>query len=320
MKRFRTYWLLALAATLAASFYPLYMGFRIISDMCTQGVVHAEEYPKYIIPYTPLSLALIFAVACMPLLLKYVKKLPVLTASLLSLVVFFVFELLFELKVIIETNITSYTSTLEDWQMFMCYIPPDTMETRTWTEVNVLMGEYSPTFKLHFYLISIIIIITVINSLYGFGQMIRTKNHARQKALIIQSICTALFLGLCILACFTAFFRDGDILVSPLSASLMGLFFVLMGVTAGTYIGSFCIGKRQLFSIWIPSAAALLTALMMYIGEMFLLDGNLYLLGTGFFFRNIPGIILAPVDILVLLVSAGITMLLCRFFNRKKRT
>jgi len=178
------------------------------------------------------------------------------------------------------------------------------------------MGNYSPAFKLHFYVISVVLILTVLNCLYGFGQMIKTGEKKRLKSLILQSISSFIFIGLCILACFTAFWRDGNIHVSPLSAALMALFFILLGVTIGIYIGSFLLGKRKFVSVGIPGLVASAMTLLMYIGEMILLHGHLYLFGTGFLFSSIPGIILSPADILVIAMAGWLTALICTLLNR----
>ena len=315
MKSFKKYWIFALIGTLAASFYPLYMGVRVVLDMIVRGTVLGEDFPKYIIPYTPIAVAVITAVAFMPLLFKFLKRFVTLAASCLSLGVFFAAEWLLESKVIVTTTVEA---TLESWQMYMCYVPPDLFETRTWKAVDVLIGNYSPVFKLHFYLISAVLVIAVVNCLYGFAQMIRTGSRTRCRALIVQSVCTAFFLGLCILACFTAFFRDGEITVSPLSAMLMGLFFVGLGVTAGSYAGSFLIGKRKSVSVLVPAGIAALLTLVMYIGEMCLLDGHLYRFGWGFIFDGIDGIVLAPIDILIVILAGGVSAVICGALNRKK--
>lgn len=313
MSNFKKYWITVLIGTLTVSFYPLYMGYRVIFDMIKNGTVYKEDYPKYIIPYTPIALAVIAAVILMPLLLKYAKKFAYITASAFSLAVFFISELLFESKVIVTSTVET---TLESWQMYMCYVPPEGYETRTWKAVDVLIGDYSPTFKVHFYLISVVLIIAILNCLYGFAKVIRTKDRSRLPALNVQSVCTALFLGLCILACFTAFFRDGEITVSPLSAILMSLFFVVLGVTVGTYAASFLMGRKKLFSVFIPLLIASLVTLLMYIGEMLLLSGHLYSFGTGFIFTSIPGIVLAPVDILIIILSGGITAYISHLLNK----
>jgi hypothetical protein len=52
------------------------MGARVVSDMITHGTVYAEDYPKYNIPYTPISLSVIFGVALMPPLTKITKNMP----------------------------------------------------------------------------------------------------------------------------------------------------------------------------------------------------------------------------------------------------
>ena len=138
------------------------------------------------------------------------------------------------------------------------------------------------------------------------------------KALILQAVSSLMFLGLCILACFTAFWRDGSLQVSPLSATLMAVFFLLMGVTAGIFAGSFLLGRRRILSVTLPAILASAMTLLMYIGEMILLNGHLYCFGTGFFFTGLPSIVLAPVDLLIVIAAGGVTALLFAGLNRKK--
>lgn len=316
-KTFRKYYLFSLLGVLLASCYPIYMGISVIVDMIRYGTVYAENYPKYIIPYTPIALALLVCVALIPVALKYFKKYTLLFGTVISTVLFFVFEFILERTVTVTRTVTGIFSTLEDWQMYMCYVPPNSFEERTWTEVDVLMGEYSPAFKLHFYIISIVLIISILNCFYGFAKMIHTGDKSRRKSLVIQSVASGSFLGMCIWACFTAFYRNGDIQVSALSAVLMSVFFVLFGVTVGIYIESFTLSKKPLLSVWLPSVSAAVVTLVMYIGEMILLSGHLYRFGDGFFFAGIPGIALAPVDIVVILGSGVMTAIIASFVRNK---
>ena len=316
-KTFRKYYLFSLLGVLLASCYPIYMGISVIVDMIRYGTVYAENYPKYIIPYTPIALALLVCVALIPVALKYFEKYALLFGTVISTVLFFVFEFILERAVTVTRTVTGIFSTLEDWQMFMCYVPPNSFEERTWTEVDVLMGEYSPAFKLHFYIISIVLIISILNCFYGFAKMIHTGDKSRRKSLVIQSVASGAFLGMCIWACFTAFYRNGDIQVSALSAALMSVFFVLLGVTVGIYIESFTLNKKPLLSVWLPSVSAAVVTLVMYIGEMILLSGHLYRFGDGFFFAGIPGIVLAPVDIVVIQGSGVMTAIIASFVRNK---
>lgn len=322
-KPFSRYYLLSCLGMVVASYYPLSMGIRVITDMIANGTVMKENYPKYIIPYTPISIAIIIGVLLMPLFIKIFKKFALAGGSIVSTGVFFATELLFEQKVVVSTAET--VTKLEDWQMFMCYVPPEgwgeTVTTyKTQTAVDILMGDYNPAFKLHFYVISIVLILTVLNCLYGFGQMIKNNDKTRCKSLILQSVCSAVFLGLCILACFTAFWRDGSIQVSVLSAALMTLFFSTFGITAGVFVGSFLLGKRKILSVLIPAITASAMTLLMYIGEMILLNGHLYSLGSGFLFNGLPGIVFAPIDLLVVLFSGCITAMIFGLLNKEHRS
>lgn len=315
MNSYRKFCWVAFTVVLAASLYPLYMGVIVVTDMIRFGTVYAESYPKYIIPYTPIALALIIGVAIMPLLFKIAKKHTLFAGSAISVIIFFISEILLESQVIVTTTVAT---TLESWQMFMCYVPPEGYATRTWTEVDVLIGAYSPTFKIHFYFISLILILSLINCIYGFAKMLKSGDSNRKKALILQAISSGLFLGLCIFACFTAFFRAGEITVSPLSAALMVVFFMVMGITVGIYACSLLLGKRQSLSVVVPSVAASAVVLVMYIGEMFLLSGNLYRFGDGFFFKPLGVLVLAPADIVVVLLSGVSVYLITHLLNNER--
>ncbi len=266
--------------------------------MIQKGAVDSWDYPKYIIPYAPIALAVLLASALMgPLLRRFGKK-AALRASLGSLATFLAAELLLENLVIVEQY------ELKSWQMFMCIMTPESMGTMTAAEV--LLGEYSPWFKLHFYFIAAVIILSIVNVLYGFGDMVRTGDTSRQRMLTVLSVFAALFLGLCIFACFTAFYRDGALTVSPLSACLMSAFFLCLGITVGLYTR--LLGAWP----WLAGMVASLSVLVMYTGELLLLHGHLYRFGTGWFFSGLPGIVLAPVDVAVVLLSGAAAWALCR--------
>lgn len=312
-KKLCTYWIFSLILVFLASCYPLYMGIRVISDMIADGTVMKENYPKYVIPYTPLAFAVILGILLMPLLLRLLKSGAFFGGAAVSAAAFFGLEFLFEKNIVVSAAET--TVKLKDWQMFMCYSPPGgwgktVPEYKTHTAVEILMGEYNPAFKLHFYLISVVLILALLNCFYGFAQIIRTGNQSRRRVLILQSVTAAAFLGLSVLACFTAFWRDGSIEVSSLSAALMSAFFILLGLNAGILTGSFLLKRRKAAARGISAAVSAGMTLLMYIGEMILLHGHLYRFGTGLLFDGIPGIILAPADLLVILASGCIMLLL----------
>ena len=315
--KYRKCWLLCLAAAVAASAYPLYMGMRVITRMVQNGAVPLEEYPKYVIPYTPIAVAVIIGVILIPLLQRKTQKPDLLYGSVISVAVFFIVERLMETKILVEAQ---GWVVLESWQMALCYVPPEQFETRTWEAVDVLLGGYSPAFKVHFYLISVVIIVSLLNCFYGFAKMVRTGDEHRKKALTVQTITAAAFLGMCIWACFTAFYRSGELTVSPVSAVLMAVFFALLGITMGVFTGSFTLGKRTVLSAAAPALVAVLVTVLMYIGEMILLNGNLYRFGQGLLFDGLGKLVLAPVDVLVIAASGGITLLICRIINKQDRS
>lgn len=314
-KKYRVYYFLSLLGVIAASFYPILMGVRVISETMKNGAVPLENYPKYVIPYTPIAIAVILGVALIPLFQKMTKKLDLLFGAVFSLAVFFVAERLMETKVLVQTT---ELVPLEGWQMALCYIPPEQYQTRVWEAVDVLLGGYSPAFKLHFYLISAVIILSILNCFYGFAKMLRNEDYTRKAALIIQTVTSLAFLGMCIWACFTSFYRTGELTVSPISAALMAAFFALFGVCVGVFVGSLTLGKNRALSMAVPSVVSILATLAMYSGEMILLSGNLYRFGNGFFFEGLGAIVLAPADLVIILAAGAITLIICGIIGRKK--
>ncbi len=317
-KALSRYYVMTVLGVLLASCYPFFMGICVIRDMLVSGTVFKEDYPKYIIPYTPICIAVLTGVLLLPLCANLPKRFALLAGSVAAIAVFFVLEILFEQQVVVTS--TETVSKLEDWQMFMCYAPPDgwgetTTTYKTQTAAEILMGDYNPAFKLHFYMISLVLILSILNCVYGFWQMIKTGEKQRLHSLILQAVCALAFLGLCILACFTAFWRDGSIQVSPLSAVLMAVFFILLGVTAGIYTGSFLLDKGKTVSIGIPAFVSSAMTLFMYIGEMILLHGHLYSFGKGFIFDSISGMVLAPIDVLIIIASGCLSALFCALLN-----
>lgn len=314
-KKYRKFYLFSLLGVLAASFYPIYMGVRVVGEMLKNGAVPLESYPKYVIPYTPIAIALILGVAMLPVFQRISGKLDLLFGAVFSVGIFFVTERLMETKILVKTQ---ELVPLESWQMSMCYVPPEQYQTRVWEAVDVLLGGYSPAFKLHFYLISAVLIVSLLNCFYGFAKMIRREDRTRKAALTIQTVTSLAFLGMCVWACFTSFYRTGELTVSAVSAVLMAAFFALFGVTAGVFAGSFTLGKNRALSMALPAAISVLAAGAMYAGELILLNGNLYRFGTGAFFDGLGGLVLAPVDILIILASGAVTLLICGLVRRRR--
>lgn len=303
----RTYWALVLTIVLLLSAYPLYMLLRVLEEWSVFGIVTQDNYPKYLIPYGPIALAVLSGTVL--LALTGGKRLALPMAGLLGVGVFLIAELLLEDMLILVDSGPAY---LSDWQMVMCYTQATVYHTLS--AVEVLMGDYDPWFKLHFYLIALVLILSFLSCFHGFAEVVRTGKRGRMKALTIQAISTAAFLGLCIFACFTAFYRTGELTVRPVSAWLMGTFFVILGVSVGAGVTVLTPEKWR----WLPPAASSAVTLLMYIGELILLDGHLYRFGDGLLFDGLGALVLAPVDVLVILLPALLTCWIGRFAGQSR--
>jgi len=294
-------YLLSLGTIFLLSVYPIYMGVVMLSAYIKNGGIDAADYPRYIIPYTPICIALIICTALMPLAFKLCKKFTLPALSVLGALIFLTAEICFE-QVAVFTDM-SLKMKIETWQMLSCAVTPLVKES-LWDSLNI---HYSPIFKIHFYAIAMLIVLTVTGVIYGFYKMVRTQNFARKKPVTAQLISVAVFIGLCILACFTAFFRTGNIIISPLSAVLMTGFFLVFGITAGVYCGTWLYEKKKVFSVIIPSVLAMVVTVIMYIGEMVMMGWNLFRFGSGFLFDRLGIVPLSLIDVATILLSGAVT-------------
>ncbi len=307
-------YIISLLSVLLASVYPIYMGTVMLIAYFRDGGVQAENYPKYIIPYTPICIAVILTVALLPVIIKFFKRYAMPAASLLGSAVFLISELSFEKITVFET--VSEGFDVSTWQALSCMATPEAIRVISKT----LSQEYSPAFKIHFYIISFLIILSVTGVIYGFFKMYESKNFLKRTPLTVQLISVTVFIALCVFACFTAFFRTGELTVSPLSAILMAVFFTVFGVTAGVYSGTIFYGEKKFISVILPSLISALTTLIMYIGEMFLMGGTVYRLGTGFFFEPLGVLVLSAADLMIIAFSGALAYFILNFIRPDKKS
>ncbi len=299
-----------LALILLACAYPVYMGIATLISFLQNGAIHASAYPRYVIPYAPLSFALIIAAAFLPSFMKRFRRHGLLLLSLLGVILFFAFEFGLESMQVKEG---ANSLSLDAWQYSLCIATPEVL--RALGEPSFAQG--NPAFKLHFYFIAVVILLCVLHTAYGFMKMHREGSSKKKKPLVLQLVSLLVLIGLCILACFTAFFRNGTLNVSPLSAALMILFFLAFGIACGTYLGCLTYGKKKGLALFAPALAASAAACMMYLGELVLTGGKLFTFGRGFFFEPLFTTAFAPVDLAVILFSGAATYLILRSVQEK---
>jgi hypothetical protein len=306
---YKKFYVISLGALSLACAYPIYMGIAMLMSYINKGFVDVVDYRKYVIPYTPICIALIVSIALLPVVFKLTKKYTLLAASALATTLFFIAEIYFEQ---IEVRAINIMYQLQGWQLSLCMVTPEVQKS-----LGVpIYAQNNPAFKIHFYIISIVIILTVINVIFGFSKMLREKEYDKKRPLIAQAVTAAVFIGLCIFACFTAFYRTGTINISKISAMLMSIFFIVFGISVGVYVGSIFYGKKKLLSVVIPAIAASITTIVMYIGELILMGGSLFKFGNGFLFEPLGEIPYAIIDFIVIFLSGIVTYSLLHFLNK----
>ena len=302
---------ISIITIILASVYPIYMGAVMLWSYFHNGGIDVADYPSYVIPYTPICIALIICVSLLPLIYKICDRLTLPVVSIMGAVIFIGAETAFE-QVAVFTDLSSKIK-VEAWQMLSCVMTPQ-VSVSVWDSLNI---RFNPSFKIHFYAIALLIVMAIIGVVYGFYRIAHTKNYSKAKPLVIQLIAVAVFIGLCVLACFTAFFRTGNISLSPLSAVLMTLFFMIFGITAGVYAGTWLYGKQRTLSIIIPSFTAIIISSVMYLGEMIMMGWRLFQRGGGVLFERLGSLPFSAFDILTVLFSGVITYLILYAIKNK---
>lgn len=306
---YKKFYFISLGALILTCAYPIYMGIVTIVSYANKGFIDVGNYPKYVIPYTPICIALIISLALLPAAFKLCKKYTLLATSALATTLFFIAESCFEQ---IEVRSINLIMQLQGWQLSLCMVTPEVQRFIG----KPIYAQNNPAFKLHFYIIAIVIILAVINVIYGFSKMLREKIYDKKQPLIAQAVTTGIFIGLCIFACFTAFYRTGAINISPISAILMSIFFIVFGITVGVYVGSLFYGKKKLLSVAISAIIAAITTIVMYIGELILMGGILFKFGKGFLFEPMFTTPFAVIDFIIVLLSGIITYWILHFLNK----
>jgi len=304
------FYIVSLGVIIASCFYPIYMGINTIRIYLKVGYLELDNLYQYMIPYTPIAISLILSIIIMPILYKLLKKYTLLGMSVVAILIFLIAEMQFEK---IPVGVPDASQPLESWQLYQC--SSFSFVQRVYEEV--MFAPNNPGFKIHYDIISIVIILIVINVVFGIFRMIKEENCEKKAPIVTQLISGIIFIGLCILACCTAFFRDGYQQVSPISAILMSIFFIVYGITGGIYIGCIFFGKRKVLSRIMPSIVASLVTLIMYIGELTLMEGILYIYGKGLLFEPVPNIAFAPIDIIIIVLPGMFTYLILTLLNRK---
>ena len=308
MKSSKNVYVFSLLCIVVMAIYPLFMGGKTIFLLIQNGSVKAEEYERYIIPYAPIAISLVFVFAFYQLIRKLAKRYALPISTVIGYLVFFASEIFFEK---IEVFFKGSIQTLDDFQSLLCYRPA--------ILDDLLFSEKSISYKVHFYLISLAIIAMILCLLDSLYRFYADQDTSRKKPFFVSLVCTFIFIGLCILTNFTSFFRTSSTYLSPASAILTSLFFITFSLCMGMYFACIFFGKRKTLSIYIPIVITTIMCLLMYVGEMSLLGGDLYRFGGSFMFQPFLSQPLAPIDIIVIIISTIASFLLLKLIYKKKQ-
>lgn len=330
-KEYKRFYLISLVVLTVLSAYPLINGIRMAYLSIANGAIEPEQYAKYVVPYAAMCFAVILFASAQPLLFK-IKRSAFTVGLTGAYTVFVAIEQFFEN---IKVNTGSMTlvdpssfpagsattipsASIDVWQASLCMTSPLTMgQSMLFSSHNryfyVLANN---TYKIHYYIITLILITMICGLIYGIGSMKYSGDNRRKKTLILQCIATSALISLCVFANMTAFFRQPEAIQTPLASVLTCLFFIVLGSSAGIYSGSLLLNKGRLLGIGLPVLLSVLAAVLMYIGEAAMMKGGLYRFGTGWFFEGLPNISMAPADILVVLLSGAATWLVLHLVRK----
>ena len=349
----KRFYVLSLLILAMLSAYPLLNGVRMAYISASSGALEPQQYAKYVVPYAAICVALLIFTALQPLFFK-LKRLAFPLGLAAAGAAFLAIERFFEtmqIHVVDMTLINAATlapaaagnaATADVWQAALCMISP-VMREQSLTYASQDRFIYvlgNATYKVHYYLISLIMITMVCGLIYGIGKMYHSepsgdkdngasgqnsfssapnKDLSQLKPLYLRGISTAALVALCVFANTTAFFRQAAPIQTPLASVLTGLFFVTLGAAAGIYGGSFLLATGKRLGIGLPALLSCGVTAALYAGEAAMMGGNLYRFGAGRFFSAWPGLVLAPVDILIILLAGGLAGLILYIARQREK-
>lgn len=262
--------------------------------------------PQWIIPYAAIGLALILAAAVWPLI-KVFESVPVHIISLaVGITAFVCFELLFErIPALSQEKLSDIYSA----QALLCVTPVSKFYP------GGVPKQFSPVIRLHFYIISIILVL-IFTKVILDGFIAAEKSRRLGRAYFIRLFTGAFLLIVCIIGNATDFFRNGSRELPLISIVLTVLFFILQSTSAGLFAAGFF--EDNLF---IAPITSIITCVLVYTGEYFVLGGCFYKLGTGAFFTGffqLEGTVntsLSPADLAIILFSGLLSFIICVVFK-----
>ncbi|MCL1809665.1 MAG: hypothetical protein FWG42_07885 [Clostridiales bacterium] len=322
----KRYYIISLATLAVLSAYPVANGIRIAFLNLANGAIEPEQYAKYVVPYAAICVSLLLFAVLLPVFLK-LKRLAFPIGLVTVYGAFFAVERFFETVQIHVDGMTlilapspaagavGQTATVDIWQAAQCAISPVVLDQSSLTyayQDRFLYVIGDSTYKIHYYLIALVLITMVCGLLFSIAKMLRGTSKHNSKPIFLRAASTGLLVAMCVFANTTAFFRSPATIQTPLASALTCMFFIVLGASAGIYAGSFLLDKKLWLGIGAPVAISLSAVSLMYVGEAAMMNGRLYRFGTGWFFDALPKIAPAPVDILVVLLSGVATWLILR--------
>jgi hypothetical protein len=326
-RSYRRFYVFSLAVLLALSAYPVFNGARMAFLGITDGAVSPEAYAKYVVPYAAICLSVILFAVFQPLLFRTGRfAFPAGLAGACG--IFIAAEQFFEhiriatagMSLVDPASLSAGrapvlpSAAADAWQASLCIASP---LTRGQTVAYASQGRYfyvmaNSTYKVHYYLIALLLIAMICRLIYGVGRRLRSGDRTNPKPLVLQGISVSALTALCVFANTTALFRQTAAIQTPLASLLTCLFFVVLGAAVGTYTGSFLLGKGKGLALSLPVLSSAAAVTLMYAGEAVMMKGGLYRFGTGWFFAGLPVISLAPADMAVILLACAATGLILR--------
>ena len=219
---FRKFYLFTLAVLGALSAYPLINGVRIAYIGVMHGAVEPGQYARYVIPYTAMCVAILLFAAFLPVLFR-VKRMAFLVGLSGAYAVFIALELFMEnikistkgMTVLDPASLTADMTappfaSVDIWQASMCAVSPLVRgQSKVFSSGDgIFYVMANDAYKIHYYLVSFILITMVCGLVYGIGHAVSTGAEDRRKPLILQGMAAAALVSLCVFANTTAFFRQ----------------------------------------------------------------------------------------------------------------
>lgn len=258
-KEFLRYYVITVSILTGVAIVPVF-NFAIM--VCSFSINQRADYNILaVIPFTAVTVAILFGFMLLPLLRDMPPRKRQIIASALAVFIFCA----------LESTAETLAARLDRLHVVMTHRKMLTPEEITALARGV---RFPLEIRLHYYIFSVILVLCVLNFLYGLANMLHADGKPGKKVVVLQGMATACYALAYILVRVMQYEDYATMRLTWSSVLNAAVCFTLAALVVGLYAGSFMRleGRGKI----VPPLLSVFTVISLYFTEYAMLDGEFY--------------------------------------------